>query len=144
VHNLCDQFNVKNVVQKYMGTQLNWGKTDCVTFFFEVQTALHGLDTKECWYGKYHDLRSAMRWANINMPAGDFSKHPVMQKYTSLEVEPCNLQLGDAVLSTRKGLPHAAVYYNRLWWSVWDGVGFGYTIVHNEKYKVWRLKECHK
>lgn len=137
MYNLADRFRVKSIVQQYLGKQLNWGKTDCVTFFFETQAALHDINTEQYWKGKYWDLRSAVQWSRDN----PFDDCELLKQYEQLEVTGRELELGDAKINYKKGLPHSQIYYDNLWWSVWDGLGFGYNVVNNnETHIIWRRK----
>lgn len=137
VYNLADRFRVKTVIQQYSGKQLSWGTTDCVTFFFETQAALHLIDTKHYWQHKYNDIKTAVQWSKHN----PFEQCELLKQYEQLEVSSSQLELGDAKINYKSSLPHSQIYYDNLWWSVWDGLGFGHNIVSNtETHLVWRRK----
>lgn len=142
---LADQLKAKSVVQNYLGKDLEWGKTDCMTFFCEMQSAIHGIDLSQFWKDHYSSPKEAIRWATTFQSDNDFFKFDyLVDNFERLEINYTELQLGDAFIYFDRGMPHSMVFYVDRWWSVFADEGFGWKPVNTEsKFEIWRFK-CHQ
>lgn len=144
MHTLANHLKMKSIVQKYLSQSLNWGTFDCITFLGETQQALHDIDTTSFYKGKYNSRYSAYKISKTLMPDGDIKSNTFLNSYEEIEVNSLQLHTGDAHITFRRGLPHAMVYFEKKWWSVFAEIGFSSLAVNtNTTFKVWRYT-CQK
>lgn len=110
------------------------GKNDCCTLFMEWHDKRFGTNTVDELYGKYNDLKSAIRFARNYLKVDEwFPKHGYIQVPTP--------QTGDIVMVKNKYFPSSYIICMEQAWSISDEskrmTKHELTIPESE-YSIWR------